>query len=1062
MGLAWRYFLFLLWFSYFLISAILLFTHGFLLTRLAQPLNATCFRYSPSCSLNQNQHLGSKLPDDQCNENLMNYLHDASHMCLPPKAKVILVIIDALRYDFTKYDGSISKPLPFQNKLPVINMLLDSNPTSTRLYKFIADPPTTTMQRLKALTTGSLPTFIDAGSNFATSEINEDNIIDQLLNHLGETVFLGDDTWVSLYPRRFKRTYPFPSFNVFDLDTVDNGIVNNLYTEIEKKDWNLLIAHFLGVDHCGHRFGPMHSEMARKLTEMNQVIHNIVESLDNSTILIVIGDHGMTSTGDHGGESDDEVTSAMFVHSKLKLVSTEHSFDNETIKQIDFVPTLCTILGIPIPYSNLGSLIMDALPISNTALPFSQWQIDLFAAWSNIQQMTTYIKQYATISETFSQEKLQKLYEKFALLNARVRTVSSEDAYKVFMRHAKDYKILMRQMCEEVWIQFDSFSMSRGLVLTFMAVFLIYMVVSGIPASQLPEIFTSSFIPCSYIMLFIAAVIASGCFYYNLSDNLLPTVYFTTGLVSIFMLAVLVIQNWEAISTHWYNLSKNRSVVDLLYRLIFLLSWCGLLSNSYIVEEGNLAMFLLISVTCLIVCNSGAKKTISFNSKLKTNWPKLKALALFLIIACLIRLSTLYGRCREEQRWCLQSPYGEGAKRALRSEKADYLISLVTVAVFVTATRNWLRACGNLSGYSLQVLLARYAPTVIVVAIGGFWVLHRLPQEAKSKITSGIQSDSLALVVYGSVIAGIGSIIVKPLCIQIIRTKDTSTQNQTVPHIFNKVKGLFNSTKAESDNLNVPIVCGLGTVYSATFTIIAVYLTLLIVLLLGDVVAPSAVLLYFSAALILVVTAMSRIEGGPNTVKVFDVPSAYILMWMLLSLYFFYGSGHQATFPNIPWEAAFIGNGGDFTNNYIPALLVIINSFGPYILMGVTLPLLCIVPFTFYVMFPSMFSKRHDEQNEIAHGEILLYERNGILFTSVFTISCRYILFHAVRIFTAMLAATIHCRHLMVWKIFAPKLIFEAVGLIVTLISVLGGFLLLILINFKVDRLLTDLNKKSR
>ena len=44
----------------------------------------------------------------------------------------------------------------------------------------MADPPTTTMQRLKALTTGSLPTFIDAGSNFATNEINEDNIIDQV------------------------------------------------------------------------------------------------------------------------------------------------------------------------------------------------------------------------------------------------------------------------------------------------------------------------------------------------------------------------------------------------------------------------------------------------------------------------------------------------------------------------------------------------------------------------------------------------------------------------------------------------------------------------------------------------------------------------------------------------------------------------------------------------------------------------------------------------------------------------------------------------------------------
>lgn len=39
--------------------------------------------------------------------------------------------------------------------------------------------------------------------------------------------------------------------------------------------WDLIIAHFLGVDHCGHRYGPLHSEMSRKLQEMNEVIRLI-------------------------------------------------------------------------------------------------------------------------------------------------------------------------------------------------------------------------------------------------------------------------------------------------------------------------------------------------------------------------------------------------------------------------------------------------------------------------------------------------------------------------------------------------------------------------------------------------------------------------------------------------------------------------------------------------------------------------------------------------------------------------------------------------------------------
>lgn len=83
---------------------------------------------------------------------------------------------------------------------------------------------------------------------------------------------MGDDTWNNLYPRRFKRSYPYPSFNVWDLDTVDNGVKSHLFSELGQEDWSLLIGHFLGVDHCGHRYGPMHHEMTRKLTEMNQVI----------------------------------------------------------------------------------------------------------------------------------------------------------------------------------------------------------------------------------------------------------------------------------------------------------------------------------------------------------------------------------------------------------------------------------------------------------------------------------------------------------------------------------------------------------------------------------------------------------------------------------------------------------------------------------------------------------------------------------------------------------------------------------------------------------------------
>lgn len=31
---------------------------------------------------------------------------------------------------------------------------------------------------------------------------------------------MGDDTWTQLYPEHFNKSFPYPSFNVKDLDTV--------------------------------------------------------------------------------------------------------------------------------------------------------------------------------------------------------------------------------------------------------------------------------------------------------------------------------------------------------------------------------------------------------------------------------------------------------------------------------------------------------------------------------------------------------------------------------------------------------------------------------------------------------------------------------------------------------------------------------------------------------------------------------------------------------------------------------------------------------------------------
>ena len=158
---------------------ILLFTRGFLLTRVALSTNSTC------------QARTSTTPTNGTTNRLCS-----DH---PRFRRAVLIVIDALRFDFVvDVNGSSfcdDSVCAGRRRLKILAEIARDQPFNSRLYRFIADPPTTTLQRLKGLTTGSLPTFVDAGANFASTEITEDNFIDQCV-HLGKNVtFMGDDTW---------------------------------------------------------------------------------------------------------------------------------------------------------------------------------------------------------------------------------------------------------------------------------------------------------------------------------------------------------------------------------------------------------------------------------------------------------------------------------------------------------------------------------------------------------------------------------------------------------------------------------------------------------------------------------------------------------------------------------------------------------------------------------------------------------------------------------------------------------------------------------------------------
>ena len=90
---------------------------------------------------------------------------------------------------------------------------------------------------------------------------------------------------------------------------------------------------------------------------MNAFLNDIMSVLDEDTLFVVMGDHGMTASGDHGGASNLEVNAGIYMRGKgLPTRSFKKRTSELAFRQVDLVPTLSLLLGIPIPFSNVGKV----------------------------------------------------------------------------------------------------------------------------------------------------------------------------------------------------------------------------------------------------------------------------------------------------------------------------------------------------------------------------------------------------------------------------------------------------------------------------------------------------------------------------------------------------------------------------------------------------------------------------------------------------------------------------------------------------------------------------------
>ncbi|KAI6092421.1 GPI ethanolamine phosphate transferase [Hypoxylon rubiginosum] len=985
----WRLFWttgFWLWLLCMHIAGIVLFTSGFLLTRLVLDDRSECDN-PPIAPLLEWEAKGT-----------------IEGGCWHPKTfdKAVIVLIDALRYDFTV---PIEDDEAFHNAFPFLYESAVRSPGNAFLRPFIADPPTSTLQRLKGLTTGTLPTFMDIGSSFAGTAIEEDNLLMQWRNQGKRIVHLGDDTWTSIFPDYFQPNISraYDSFNVWDLHTVDNGVLDHIFPLMKpepKQQWDVLIGHLLGVDHAGHRYGPNHAAMTAKLQQMDSFIRNLTQEIDDDTLLVVMGDHGMDGKGDHGGESDDEVEAALWMYSKKPIFGrTQPEFKTppatakiRPVNQIDLVPTLALLLGIPIPFNNLGRPIEEAF----VGPKGTSW--NHLAAASSVtsagirRYQASYFQARGIEQSTRPGSPASLWHDAEALVTGGAKTKPWEALYKAHTAYQEE----TLRICKELWASFDIPKMILGIVVMAfgVAVLLLYVArdedddfavlddveldfaenslelqnLTTEPEATSYKTFTKSLVKASLLGAVLIGVPGSVLAKVMEFDDWLSVAAATAiGSMVAVTGALLRIKGFYILNflpnTFWGWLS----VVFTLSQSI------GFASNSYTIWEDSISLFFLstfgfASAITALQRPSIAERTLGvYNS------------VLFVLLGRLASFSKL---CRDEQMpYCTSTYYASAnsstsATWQLAIPFAVFLILPSIIKSYMSTSRSYEGLAPVWIGYVFRSVLFLAAVYWTLDAAGNNAWLTSISEQVMKTIQVSVAQVVLAL----ALAAGTMAFIYAHPCVSILTT----------------------STGARTAQM---VVLGYGNANGARYLLLPINIAGACILLSKPMGGGAVALMLWQVLALAEMTDLNDVAAetiGPVALA-------------LLGNFHYFKTGHQAVLASIQWDSAFIPL---LTIRYPwSPLAVALNTFAGQILAAVAVPLLVL-----WKTSP---------------------KRKGVL-ESVSRALGVFVAFYAVESLATMAWAGYLRRHLMLYRVFNPRfmmaaavlLVVDLVGIFVTLTGV--------------------------
>ena len=430
--------------------------------------------------------------------------------------------------------------------------------------------------------------------------------------------------------------------------------------------------------------------------------------------------------------------------------------------QIDLVPTTALAVGLPIPFSNLGSLIPEVL------LPYKETENEsngtnkessvgngygdrvtmefLEALRTNADQIHTYLTKYAEYSQDFPSATFHLLKEQYSSVLSQhkqlIKLLESRRSQQNLTSIASGYLAYMREaknMCQSVWAKFDDVPMIKGLIILLLAV-----VVTPLMLLDVGESFSSLHLSCPGLKMGLILALLSPLLA-RVEMSLFGVLVLLLNFFFLYLTATLLVFVWKfkgmalrsLAGIKWPSLSEI-NFIRALAVLLLVLHAVSMLSNSFILYEADMLAFFIQS---LVVCFALRALSLEFSeqrilgSQLSYSTLSKKVLPHVLLLFC-IRLSKIFYACRD-----LQIQDGcEFTSFIMPLASAAEHLGLLSNVRFVASISALLSVPGGVlvalwwTGYSRHLSLALVITTHVglplsVVGVVWHWTVVSLPHD---------------------------------------------------------------------------------------------------------------------------------------------------------------------------------------------------------------------------------------------------------------------------------------------------------------------------------------------